>query len=311
MGRLDRAMRRAAEEGAAGVSGGALEVDLPPSDFPSESPVAEPARRILDSAPEFGGDEVADDPGQVELVPETGDMASRFEPGLSTKTVVDNLMMPAAREQYRRLAAALHQAQQASGIKVVMVASAMAGEGKTLTAVNLALTLSESYRRNVLLVDADLRRPSVHSVFQISGDAGLTDTLASADPKLPLHQFTPRLTVLPAGMPTSDPMGVLTSERMRRLVEEAREAFDWVIVDTPPIGLLTDASLLVTSADGVVLVIKAEVTPYDMVNRAIDLIGRERLVGVVLNRATELPHREAYDYSKYYYGRPQLPEAQG
>jgi Mrp family chromosome partitioning ATPase len=119
------------------------------------------------------------------------------------------------------------------------------------------------------------------------------------------------LTVLPAGRPTSDPIGALTSDRMRRLVEEAREVFDWVIIDTPPIGLLSDAALLSSMADGVVLVVKAESTSYDLVNRAVELIGRDRLMGVVLNRAKEMPHRSSYDYSKYYYGGPQLPAGKG
>src|SRR4029450_12477909 len=99
---------------------------------------------------------------------------------LATKTVVDDSMMPASREQYRRLAAALHQAQRATGFKVVMVVSAVAGEGKTLTASNLAMTLSESYRRDVLLIDADLRRPSLHLVFQVPGAPGLSDGRVTA-----------------------------------------------------------------------------------------------------------------------------------
>jgi len=220
---------------------------------------------------------------------------------LATKTVVDETMMPASREQYRRLAAALHQAQRTNGFKVVMVVSAVAGEGKTLTASNLAMTLSESYRRDVLLVDADLRRPSLHKVFQVAGEPGLSDGLVMSDePKLPIHRISERLAVLPAGRPTSDPIGALTSERMRRLIDEAREVFDWVVIDTPPVGLLTDAALLTAMADGVILVVKAESTSNEMVQRAVDAIGRERVIGAVLNRAIEQPHRSNYDYYKYY-----------
>jgi Mrp family chromosome partitioning ATPase len=106
--------------------------------------------------------------------------------------------------------------------------------------------------------------------------------------------------VLPAGRPTSDPIGALTSERMRRLIDEAREVFDWVIIDTPPVGLLTDAALLSSMADGVVLVVKAESTSFEMVNRAVDAIGRERVIGTVLNRAREQSNRSSYDYDNYY-----------
>jgi Mrp family chromosome partitioning ATPase len=110
---------------------------------------------------------------------------------------------------------------------------------------------------------------------------------------------TSRLTVLTAGTPTSDPMSALSSERMRRLVEEARETFDWVLIDTPPIGLLSDASLLSQIADGAILVVKAGATPFDLVQRAIATLGRERLLGVVLNQA-ERTSSAGYKYQDYY-----------
>ena len=193
-----------------------------------------------------------------------------------------------------------------------MIASAAAGEGKTLTASNLALTLSESYRRSVLLVDGDLRRPSLHSVFQIEGAPGLSEGLISAEETaLPLHKISPRLAVLPAGRPTSDPIGALVADRLRRLIDEAREVFDWVIIDTPPVGLLSDAALLSSMTDGVVMVVKAGATPYDQVNRAVEAIGRERVMGVVLNRATEMAHRSNHDYYQYYYAGSKLPAVRG
>jgi protein-tyrosine kinase len=309
MGRLDNAMRRAAKEAsgenAASEAPHLMDVrDLPPAEFPSEdeatsaaAPHAEPFEAAL-REPVITALEQAVPKGEGRLLP---DLRHQVNAELDTKTVVDEHMMPASREQYRRLAAAFHQAKRANGYKVAMVASAVAGEGKSLTAANLALTLSESYRLNVLLIDADLRRPSQHSIFQVSGAPGLSEGLISAEePKLPLHRLSSRLTVLPAGRPTSDPIGAITSDRMRRLVEEAREVFDWVIIDTPPVGLLTDAALLASMADGVVLVVKAESTPFDLVNRAVESLGRERMMGVVLNRAREQAHSSSYDYYKYY-----------
>jgi capsular exopolysaccharide synthesis family protein len=208
---------------------------------------------------------------------------------------------PAAAEQYRQLAAALHHAQKERNLAVVMVASALAGEGKTLTSTNLALTLSESYRKRVLLIDADLRRPSVHEVFELPNTSGLTDGLKTPkEQKLPLIKVTERLTVLTAGRPTNDPMSLLTSERMKRLIEEAVEAFDWVIVDTPPVGLLTDANLLSALVDTAVLVVAAGSTPYDFVQRAVEAIGRDRIFGVVLNRVEEKQVYGGYSYGRYY-----------
>ena len=128
----------------------------------------------------------------------------------------------AAVEQYRKLAATLHLANVEQELKVIMVTSAVPGDGKTLTAANLALTLSESYRRRVLLVDADLRRPSLYDIFQLPNMAGLTDWLkASSQRKLPVVRVSEYLTFLPAGRPDPDPIGGLTSDRMCRLLKDA------------------------------------------------------------------------------------------
>lgn len=220
----------------------------------------------------------------------------------SEKLVGPSQASSAAAEQYRQLAAALHHAQKERNIGVVMVSSAVASEGKTLTSTNLALTLSTSYRRTVLLIDADLRRPSVHEVFQMQNSSGLTDGLrAPADQKLKVVEVTDRLSVLTSGRPTSDPMSLLTSERMVRLIEEASERFDWVIMDTPPVGLLSDANLLGAMVDAAVLVVAAGRTPFDMVQRAVDAIGRDRIFGVVLNRVEERAVYGGYSYSGYYH----------
>jgi non-specific protein-tyrosine kinase len=202
-------------------------------------------------------------------------------------------------EQYRRLAARLHLAQAEHGIKVVMIASALPGEGKTLTATNLALTLSESYQRNVLLIDGDLRRPSMHEMFRIPNVSGLNDGVRSeAERKVPLVQWSERLTLITAGRPDADPMKVLISERMRKVISEARSRFEWVIIDTPPVGLLTDASLFSAMVDIAVLVVQAARTPYAEIQRAIGAIGRDRIFGVVLNRADA--RQKAYDYQYRY-----------
>jgi capsular exopolysaccharide synthesis family protein len=207
-------------------------------------------------------------------------------------------------EQYRRLAARLHLAQAEHGIKVVMVASALPGEGKTLTAVNLALTLSESYNRRVLLIDGDLRRPSVHELFKIPNLTGLNDGIKSdKDRKVPLVHWSDSLTLITAGRPDSDPMRVLSSKRMKTVISEAAAKFDWVIIDTPPVGLLTDASLFAAMVDTVVMVVQAGRTPYPDIQRAVQAIGKDRIFGVVLNR-TEINRGNSYLGYGYAYSRP-------
>jgi capsular exopolysaccharide synthesis family protein len=221
----------------------------------------------------------------------------------AAKLVVMPGRQPLPVEQYRKLTATLHQAQQLRHVKVVMVASAIQGEGKTLTASNLALTLSESYERQVLLVDADLRRPSLHEVFHLPNAPGLTEGLkAGTSQKLRVHRVSSHLSVLTAGVPDRDPMSGLTSTYMRQLVDEAAARFDWVLIDTPPVGLMPDAKLLAELTDCIVLVIQAARTPYDIVHRTIDALGRERIIGVVLNRMDEraIPGGNA-DYGYYGY----------
>ena len=183
-----------------------------------------------------------------------------------------------------------------------MVTSAAVGEGKTLTASNIAMTLSQSYKKEVLLVDADFRRPSVHAVFGIPPYPGLAESLtADQTEKIRVRLVSSGLGVLTGGRPTSDPIAALTSERMRQLVHEARNTFDWVILDTPPVAMLTDASLVSSMTDGALIVVKAEQTPWDLVERAVHAVGRDRTLGVVLNRATgQLPSTGYYDYYDYY-----------
>jgi len=232
--------------------------------------------------------------------------------GFSANTVGKLIVTPAmpssAVEQYRRLAASLHHAQFERGVKVVMVTSAAPNEGKTLTTTNLALTLSESYHRNVLLIDGDLRRPSIHQVFQIPNVLGLNDGLKSeTDQKLSLIQISEYLTVLPAGRPDPDPMSGLTSDRMRRLVREAAARFEWVLIDTPPVGFLSDANLLAAMVDGALFVVRAGKSPFRLIQRALDAVGRNRIIGVVLNAVKQSDDVVGYGYYGYY-GHPVEPQ---
>lgn len=225
----------------------------------------------------------------------------RTDPELVGKLVGTEGFSSAALEQYRKLAATLHHAQGERGIKVVMTASALPGEGKSLTAVNLALTLSESYHRRVFLVDADLRRPTVQRIFGLPPLAGLNEGLkADQDRPMAVTQVSDRLSVLPAGRPEADPMSGLTSDRMRRLVAQAASAFDWVIIDTPPIGILPDASLLSQLVDGVLLVVRAGKAPFPLVKRTVDAISHERILGVVMNALDYAHDRNAGGYYSYY-----------
>jgi capsular exopolysaccharide synthesis family protein len=225
----------------------------------------------------------------------------RFNPELVGKLVGTDGVSAGALEQYRKLAATLHHTQEERGIQVVMTASSLPGEGKSLTAANLALTFSESYQRRVLLVDADLRRPTVQRLFDVATIDGLDAGLkAEHDRPMPLTRLSERLWVLPAGRPDPDPLSGLTSDRMRRFVQEARTLFDWVIIDTPPVSLLPDANLLAANVDGVLLVIRSGKAPFQLVKRTVDTIGHERILGIVMNAVDFRHDRNAGGYYEYY-----------
>jgi capsular exopolysaccharide synthesis family protein len=226
---------------------------------------------------------------------------SGFNSQWKERLVVSPEVDPYLVEQFRRLAATLHQAQAGNGIRTVMVTSATPGDGKTQTAINLALILSESYGRQVLLVDADLRRPAIRDVAHIPDVIGLADGLrAKSEQKLTVFPITRQLSLLPAGRPDPDPMSGLTSARMRRILSDASNRFDWVIVDAPPVGTVADASILAEMVDASLLVVRANHSEHALVQKAVDAIGRERILGVVLNAV------ETVDDAGYaqYYQRP-------
>ena len=319
MSRVDEAMRRAAERSKGDKEDVGVLPDwernadaLAGEAFPDESPdrhttdsEAPPNEQSSQADAQSASSPANHVPSKLAFEPEESSQHrahERFAEAVFEKIVGDRRMPAVCREQYRRLAAVLHDAQATSRTQVVMVASAVAGEGKTLTAANIALTLSNSYRKRVLVIDADLRRPTMHKVFRIDSSSGLTDGLdPSAHKPIVVRQVTPRLALLPAGRPLTDPMAGLISPRMRQLIDEARETFDWVIIDTPPLVLLPDANLLASMVDAALLVVKAESTPHAMVKRAVEAVGRSRLMGVVLNSASVGPHggndSSGYDYA--------------
>ena len=314
MSRVDQALRRAAEnlerptEGAdhrrAELTTAAEVTDLPQEPFPAE--VLEP--QVLSSSHEPTTHSRSHAAGHSSQGSSSGDASTsvlleHVDAQLAGKTVIDQNTSPVSREQYRRLAAALHRHRELTGLKVLLVTSAAVGEGKTLTAANLALTLSQSYHKKVLLIDADLRRPAVQKVFCLDDGPGLGECLASdGNRKLPVHRVSSLLSIVTAGRPIADPISRLTSDRMRTMLEEAREAFEWIIIDTPPVALLPDANLLGAMVDGAILVIRANGPSYELVQRAVETVGREKIVGTVLNRATSAPGRgNDEDYYQYYY----------
>jgi capsular exopolysaccharide synthesis family protein len=308
MSRIDEALKRAAagaDRFAPVREAPAPAPEQPILDrYPGEAPPAPPrdageprlhARMPPDVNERFAAAVVAAEAPPHVLAP-AGDPP---RPG-AQKLIVNGQKGSMAADQYRRIAAALHELQMERGLRTVMVTSALPQEGKTLTAINLALALSESYGRRVLLIDADLRRPMVHKVLGLSNGRGLSEVLASPrGTALPLLHVTQRLTALPSGRPAQNPLTGLTSARMRELLGDTATMFDWVLIDTPPVVLLPDAPLLAGLIQAAIFVIRAGVTPFPAVERAVNEIGRDRIVGTVLNQVEEQTVRATSYYGHY------------
>src|SRR4051794_13041615 len=205
-------------------------------------------------------------------------------------------------EEFRTLRTRLNHLQTLQPLHTIVVTSPSPAEGKTFTAVNLALAQSHLAESSVLLGDFDLRRPIVHSLFQIDRSPGLSDfltgqcTFAQAIRRIEAMN----LYLLPAGSPVKNPLELLNMRQARLLFEELPRSFNWAVFDTPPLLFSADANLLSTMADGTILVVKIGSTTFDNVTRAMQSLCENNVLGIVANgaRASELYSKYTYYYSK-------------
>ncbi|WP_224362223.1 CpsD/CapB family tyrosine-protein kinase [Hyalangium versicolor] len=194
----------------------------------------------------------------------------------------------AAAEQYRTLYYRLERMRDVKPMKIIAFTSAMPGEGKTVTAVNLALSAAKANPdRRILLIDADLRRSQVSSVLGIRGKVGLAELLAGeCGVQDVVRRFSStRLAIIPAGSTPEDPTQVLASSRMKQFLKAVRDNFDEVYIDLPPTLPFADASILSHLTDGVLMVVRANVTPTKAVNQAVEQLHGAPILGCVLNGA--------------------------
>jgi capsular exopolysaccharide synthesis family protein len=192
-------------------------------------------------------------------------------------------------EQYRRLRSRIEELRLSRGAKVIAVTSAVANDGKTLTAVNLAASLARGRNARVLLIDADVRQPSVGRRLGIDAIAGKGLAAALAASSGSIGQFVQALPgrpldVLATGHSQADPYELLSSPRLETLFTEARELYDFVIVDTPPVIPVPDAGLLRRAIDGYVLVVSAGSTPRKLLGEALNLLEPNSVLGLIFNR---------------------------
>src|ERR1700704_2443383 len=205
-------------------------------------------------------------------------------------------------ESYRALRTSLLLSSLGAPPKVIMITSALPQEGKSTTSINCAVVLAQKGVR-VLLIDADLRRPSIHKALGMGPRSGLSNVLtgsAAWQQTISISPILPNLFIMPAGTPPPNPAELLASTNMRDLVTELRELYDHVIIDTPPTLSVTDAVVLSPRADATILVIRSGQTTKPALRRARDILTQvnAHVAGVLLN-AVDLTSPDYYYYYEY------------
>ena len=201
-------------------------------------------------------------------------------------------------EAYRSLRSNIEYSSFDDEYRAIVVTSSVPGEGKSTTSGNLALSLAQSGNK-VLLVDCDMRKPSIHKKFKISNMSGTAELLLRKESFEDVaNYYNENLTIITAGKIPPNPSEMLSSRAMTAFIKEMKKEFKYIILDTPPLHAVTDAQVLSTKVDGVLLVVRAGSTKRDAVLNSIDLIKKVqgKVIGTVLNGV------ENKKNSYYYYG---------
>lgn len=207
-------------------------------------------------------------------------------------------------EQYRILYAKLHELQKEKSQKVFAISSSLQGEGKTLTALNLAVVIARDFGKRTLLLEGDFKAPAISRYLKAELESGLVDLLLGkddiqstlipfADTLIPFADDN--LSLLPAVKSVRNSSGLLSSQRMRDLLETLREQYDIILIDAPPILPLSDMQIFEEVVDGILMVVRAEKTPRDALSKAVHTLQTDKIAGIVLNDFQQ-PLPEAYRY---------------
>jgi len=218
-------------------------------------------------------------------------------------------------EQFRRLRSHVYQAHSEAPLKSILVASGMPSEGKSFVAANLAMSMARNSVNNILLIDGDLRRPTLHSLLGAPNTPGLSDYLQGAVGLIDIMQrfrspkttrdagadIISNLTFIPSGKSSDNSSELVANHRIEELIATVSPHFNWIVIDSPPVLAVTDAVDLARAADAVLLVAREATTRYDVAQRAQAAFSNSRILGFVLNAAKEAPRKNSYDYGYYYY----------
>ena len=207
-------------------------------------------------------------------------------------------------ESFKLLRAQILFAKDRERPRTIMVTSAMPGDGKTFVAANFAASMAMGIDEYVLLVDCDLRRSNLHQMFGLSNRYGLHEYLKKEKdlPELLIKTSINKMSLLPAGTTPHNPSELLASSDMKSFLEEVRDRYDdrFIILDTPPSQILAESNIISNFVDGVIFVVRENITPSDMVRKAVSSFSKDKLLGIVVNGHTQLQKKNAYYYKNYY-----------
>ena len=225
---------------------------------------------------------------------------SRVEPHL----IAVSQPRSAYTEQFRALRTKILEAGERMQMRAFVVTSAGIAEGKTLTALNLAWLLAQTEGVRAFVIDSDLRRPCATDYLGIDAQLGLSEVLGGQI-NLKTPSCASNLRAAPAARwaPRDDVAELLSGPSYARILEEVRRMFDYIIIDAPPLGIFTDANVLMSKADAGLLVVRAGKTRYSVVDKLLEQMPKEKVLGVVLNRTQEQPDESPYYYQHRYYNR--------
>lgn len=297
MSRIQDILNKAEREGTARRTRALSEhATVPPVVAP-----AIPARPVAPSVTSFDAPPPATWTAPVET-PVTHHARGAIVPRLDSRLVAATAPQSLAAEQYRLLRTRVQRADASRAVRAIIITSPSKGDGKSLTAANLALTMAHESHQRVLLIDADFRRPSIAHLFGVPQSPGLSDVLLGAAEldsvliDLPEHG----LTLVPAGTPTTHPAELLGGSGMRRALDMLRTRFDRILIDMPPVTPVADVHVVAPMADGMLMIVRAGMTGKPAIERALSGLDTTKVLGLVLNDA-ETAHgdRRAYDGYEY------------
>lgn len=209
-----------------------------------------------------------------------------------------------AAEQYRILRTRILGFGKEINMRTILITSCLPEEGKSTVASNLSICIANGINEHVLLIDCDLRRPVIHKIFGLNGNAGLSNYL-NEDVTLS-HTLTKteveKLTIIPAGTSPDNPSELLSSNKMMDLVHEVKSRYDdrYIIFDSTPVYQTPDPAILAKHIDGIVLVVKSGKANREVIARTVESLGKEKILGVVFNMSHEPVKSYYYNYNHYY-----------